>query len=148
MTNKIYAAFSSIPLDIEGSNIENTGWMPTESEKECMTEDSYNLIVEECSAKNANVLFKNISLRWDSCDCGDGYGCAHGSYVYEIAIKSGEKVYEIEYEDGDHLCFEGNSKMAKIPVAGATIYDFIMACELCEIELEFSDYALSLLNTT
>ena len=62
------------------------------------------------------------------------------------AIYEGEKVYEIEYEDGDHLYFESNGKMVKIPVAGATIYDFIRSCELCEIELELSDYAVSLLK--
>lgn len=49
-------------------------------------------------------------MSWDSCDCGDGYGCSHGSYVYEIYITNGEKVYEVEYEDGDHLYFEGNGK--------------------------------------
>jgi len=146
MTNKAYAALSVIPLDIEGSNLENTGWMPSESDREYMDEGNYKFAIEECNLKNAKVLFKNVSLLWDSCDCGDGYGCAHGSYVYELRIKNGDKVYEIEYEDGDHLYFEGNAKMVKIPVAGSTIYDFVRACELCEIELEFSDYALSLLN--
>lgn len=146
MTTKAYVVLSSTPLDIEGSNLENTGWMPTETDKEYMGEENYNIAIEEFKLKNAKVLFKNVSLLWDSCDCGDGYGCAHGSYVYELSIKSGDKTYKIEYEDGDHLFFEGNAKMAKIPVAGATIYDFVRACELCEIELEFSDYALSLLN--
>ena len=142
----LYAAFSSIPLDIEGSNLENTGWMPSETDIKYMGEESYKLAVEEGNLKNSKVMFKNVSLSWDSCDCGDGYGCSHGSYVYEINITNGDKVYEVEYEDGDHLCFEGNGKMVKIPVAGATIYDFIRACELCEIELELSDYAVSLLK--
>lgn len=143
---RLYAVFSEIPLDVAGSNLENVGWMPTDSDKEYMTEDNYRFAVEEYNLKNAKVIFKNVSLHWDSCDCGDGYGCSHGSYVYELRIKNEDKVYEVEYEDFDHLCFEGNGKRVKIPVAGATIYDFIRACELCEIELAFSDYALSLLN--
>ena len=142
----LYAAFSSIPLDIEGSNLENTGWMPSESYVKYMGEENYKLAIEEYNFINSKVMFKNVSLSWDSCDCGDGYGCSHGSYVYEIHITNGEKVYEVEYEDGDHLYFEGNGKMVKIPVAGSTIYDFIRACELCEIELELSDYAVSLLK--
>ena len=142
----LYAAFSSIPLDIEGSNLENTGWMPSESDIKYMGEESYKLAVEECNLKNSKVMFTNVSLSWDSCDCGDGYGCSHGSYVYEIHITNGEKVYEVEYEDGDHLYFEGSGKMVKIPVAGSTVYDFIRACELCEIELQLSDYAVSLLK--
>jgi hypothetical protein len=142
----LYTAFSSIPLDIEGSNLENTGWMPSESDIKYMGEENYKLAVEECNLKNSKVMFKNVSLRWDSCDCGDGYGCSHGSYVYEIHITNGEEVYKVEYEDGDYLYFEGNGKMVKIPVVGSTIYDFIRACELCEIELQLSDYAVSLLK--
>jgi hypothetical protein len=47
----LYAAFSSIPLDIEGSNLENTGWMPSESDIKYMGEESYKLAVEECNLK-------------------------------------------------------------------------------------------------
>lgn len=142
----LYTVFSTIPLDIEGSNLQNTGWMPSEEDRKYMDEVNYNYAIEECKLKNSKVIFKNVSLSWDSCDCGDGYGCSHGSYVYDIDIINDDKIYNIEYEDGDHLFFEGNGKMVKIPVAGATIYDFIRACELCEIELELSDYAVSLLN--
>ena len=34
----LYAAFSVIPLDIEGSNLENTGWMPSEEDISYMGE--------------------------------------------------------------------------------------------------------------
>lgn len=143
---KIFSTFFNIPLDIEGSNLENTGWMPSNDDIKYMGEDSYKSAVDECNSMNEKVIFKNISLQWDSCDCGDGYGCSHGSYVYEINITNDKKVYEVEYEDGEHIYFEGNGKMVKIPVAGSTIYDFIRACELCEIELEFTDYAIKLLQ--
>lgn len=140
----LYAAFSVIPLDIEGSNLENTGWMPKDISY--MGEDSYKLAVEEYNLKNAKVLFKNVSLQWDSCDCGDGYGCSHGSYVYEINIFSNGKNITIEYTDGDSLEFYNEGKYCKIPTAGATIFDFIRMCEICEIQLELSDYAVSLLK--
>ena len=142
----LYAAFSSIPLDIEGSNLGNTGWMPSESDIKYMGEESYKLAVEEWNLINAKVLFKNVSLQWDSCDCGDGYGCSHGSYVYEINIFSKGKNITIEYTDGDSLEFYNEGKYCKIPTAGATIFDFIRMCEICEIELELSDYAVSLLK--
>ncbi len=142
----IFATFFNIPLDIEGSNLENTGWMPSKEDVKYMGEEGYKNAVDECNLKNEKVIFKNVSLNWDSCDCGDGYGCSHGSYVYEINIVNGDKVYEIEYEDGDHLYFEGSAGMVKIPTTGATIYDFIRACELCEIKLELSDYAKSLIS--
>lgn len=142
----LYAAFSSIPLDIEGSNLENTGWMPSESDIKFMGDERYKLAVKECNLKNSKVLFKNVSLQWDSCDCGDGYGCSHGSYVYEINIFSNGKNITIEYTDGDTLEFYNEGKYCKIPTAGATIFDFVRMCEICEIELELSDYAVSLLK--
>ena len=142
----LYAAFSSIPLDIEGSNLENTGWIPSENDKKYMDEKNYLLAIEEANSKNAKVIFKNVSLQWDSCDCGDGYGCSHGSYVYDIDIINEDKKINIEYTDGDSLEFYNNGKYCKIPTAGATIFDFIRMCQICEIELELTDYAEALLK--
>ena len=142
----LYVAFSSIPLDIEGSNIANTGWMPSECDIKYMGEESYKLAVEECILKNSKVMFKNVYLGWESCDCGDGYGCSHGSYVYDIKITTKDKNHTIEYTDGDSLEFYNNGKYCTIPTLGTTIFDFIRMCEICEIELELSDYAVSLLK--
>lgn len=142
----IYTQFSSIPLEIEGSNLEKIGWMPSESDKINMGEENYFAAIEEAKLLNEKVIFKNVSLKWDSCDCSNGYGCSHGGFVYEIEIKNGDKTYTVDFEGGDSLVFEGDEKMVQIPTDGATIYDFYRACELCGIQLEFSDYALSLLN--
>jgi hypothetical protein len=142
----LYAAFSSIPLDIEGSNLENTGWIPSENDKKYMDGKNYLLAIEEANSKNAKVIFKNVSLQWDSCDCGDYYGCSHGNYVYDIDIINENKKINIEYTDGDSLEFYNNGKSCKIPTAGATIFDFIRMCQICEIELELTDYAETLLK--
>lgn len=144
----LYAAFSTIPLDIEGSNLENTGWMPSEDDIKYMGEENYKLAVEECNIKNEKVIFKNVFLQWDSCDCGDGYGCPHGSFVYEIDILSKGERIKVEYTDGDSLEFYNpkSGMYCNIPTKGATIFDFIRMCEICEIDLELSDYAVSLLK--
>ena len=142
----LYLAFSSIKLDIEGSNLQNTCWIPSEKDKKYMDEESYNDVIEEWNNENAKVLFKNIELQWDSCDCGDGYGCSHGNYVYEIIIINVNKNITVEYTDGDSLEFYNNGKYCRIPVEGASIFDFIRIYQLCEIELELSEYAESLLN--
>lgn len=144
--NTIYKVFSEIALDIEGSNLENTGWMPSKEDVRYMGEESYKLAVEKCNLKNEKVIFKNVKLNWDSCDCGDGYGCSHGSYVYEINIVNKDKTHTVEYTDGDSLEFINNTIYCRIPSVGVTIHDFIRMCELCEIELEFSDYAIKLIN--
>lgn len=142
----LYTAFSSIPIDIEGSNLQNTGWMPSENDKNDMGEESYLLAIEDANLKNEKVLFNNINLQWDSCDCGDGYGCSHGSYVYEIEIINGDKKITVEYTDGDSLEFYNQGKYCKIPTEGTTIFDFIRMCQICEIELELSSYAESLIG--
>lgn len=64
-TNKLYTVFSDIPLDIVGSNIACTGWLPTESDKKYMDDDSFAKAVKEGKEKNATVLFKNVSLNWE-----------------------------------------------------------------------------------
>lgn len=51
----------------------------------------------------------------------------------------------VEYTDGDSE-FYNNGKYCRIPVEGASIFDFIRISQLCEIELELSEYAESLLN--
>ena len=48
------------------------------------------------------------SLVWDSCDCGDGYGCNHGSWVHAIRfpvpvqepMRPGGEVLSHHYEGG------------------------------------------------
>ena len=85
------------------------------------------------------------SLQWDSCDCGDGYGCSHGSYVYEIHIKNDDKTHMLDVES-DYISFQNNGRYACLPIPDVTVFDFIRICQLCEIELEFSDYAVSLLK--
>ena len=37
----LYSVFSTIPLDIEGSNLENIGWMPSESDIKYIGEEGY-----------------------------------------------------------------------------------------------------------
>ena len=140
----LYAAFSVIPLDIEGSNLENTGWMPSEEDIKYLDKKEYKFAVDEYNLRNEKVIFKNVSLQWDSCDCGSV--CSHGSYVYEIHVLSKGERIEIAYTDGESLEFHNAGKYCVIPTAGATIFDFIRMCEICEIELELSDYAVSLLK--
>ena len=142
-----YGVFSSIQLDIEGSNIGEVGWCPTESDKGVMSQESYDRAIVDFKVANALVLFKNVALQWESCDCGGEYGCSHGSYVFELKIITPDKTYTVDYEDYETLYFIGNDNKAAIPVvSGTTVYDFVRACELCEIELQYSDLALNLLS--
>lgn len=141
----LYTAFSTIPLDVEGSNISCIGWIPSDSEKKYMDEKDFNEAVRQSEKENEKVLFKNIHLNWDSCDSCDGYGCSHGSWVYEINITCGDKNHTLEIDDSGIVAYnEGRQSM--IPEKEVTVYDFYRMCEIVGINLELSDYALSLLK--
>jgi hypothetical protein len=140
---KIFRAFYQIPLDIEGSNIDRVGWIPDIEDCKYMPEGEYERLLKEWTYVNAKVLFDNVFNEWDSCDCGDGYGCSHGSWVCEIRIRSGDKYHHIELEE-DRMFIE-NQGMVYIPIK-ASIYDFYRACQLVGIQLELSEYAKSLVE--
>lgn len=145
INTSLYSVFSSIPLDIEGSNIDFVGWIPSEMEKEHMPINIYEFEKKKGEEQNSKVLFKNVNLHWDSCDCGGGYPCSHGSFVYEIEITNEDKTHKLEVEE-DYICFDNTGKYGALPIQNTTIFDFIRMCQLCEIELELSDYAVSLLD--
>jgi len=140
----LYIAFSSILLDIEGSNIDFTGWIPSEKDKKHMSTDVYELEKKKGEDQNSKVIFKNIKIQWDSCDCGNGYSCSHPNYVYSIEIKNENKTHELDIEP-EYICFQNKGKYGSLPIPNATIFDFIRMCQLCDIELELTDKAASLL---
>lgn len=142
----LFQVLSNIPLDIEGSNISNTGWYPNpEWDAEYMTKEEIIEALEEAKKQDEKVLFKNIYLDWDRCDCNDGM-CSHGSFVVGMSVMNNEEKIEIDFVDGDSLESTHDSSFI-LPTKNATIYDFYRMCELVGIKLEFSDYAHSLLQS-
>jgi hypothetical protein len=87
------------------------------------------------------VLFKGIRVDWDSCDCGDGYGCSHGSWPYQIVVMAARDL-TIYFEE-DNLLFErkidGAHTYMNLPVKRMTIGDFARACEIMGVALEFKN---------
>ena len=141
---KLYSIFSKIPLDINGSNLDKAWYTPNEEDAKYMDMKDYLKLSEEVLEKNAKVLFTNVELQWDSCDCSD-YGCSHGKYVYEMKIKSGDKTHTVEVDDSGVLIYY-NERQACIPQKDVTAYDFYRMCEMVGVKLELSDYAKSLLT--
>lgn len=141
----LYTAFSAIPLDVEGSNISCIGWIPSDSDKKYMESKDFEEAVKQSEKENEKVLFKNIYLNWDNCDCGEGYGCSHGSWVYEINIACEGKNHTLEIDDSGIIAYN-NGRQSMIPEKEVTVYDFYRMCEIVGIKLELSDYAQSLLK--
>jgi hypothetical protein len=37
-----------------------------------------------------NKIFSNITFDYESCDCGNEFGCSHSDWIYQINIYSNE----------------------------------------------------------
>ncbi|MCT3800628.1 hypothetical protein HZQ61_02940 [Elizabethkingia anophelis] len=142
--NRIFQVLSEIPLDIEGSNLANTGYYPAEFDKNWMSDNDYAKCLEEAYETDSKVLFTNIYLEWDSCDCSEGM-CSHGAYVVGMRVVYNDDKIEIDMWDGDTLGSTHNGTFS-MPSENTTVYDFYRMCELVGITLKFSEYAKSLLN--
>lgn len=144
MENKLLPLFN-IAFEIE-KNIAESGWLPSEKDidDDCFTKDDYDYCTEEYKKLNENVIFSNTHLNYDSCDCGDGYGCSHGSWVYEISVSDQkEKIVSISVEDEDQLCIGEHHINTKNLSVGL----FYLLCLNQDIKLEFTEYGTSLLTT-
>ncbi len=133
-----------IPINLE-ENIGEIGWKPNEADFEFKPEHYIEAVVDYEEA-NEKVCFSNVQLNWDSCDCGDGYGCPHPDYIYELAITDANGVHTVEVGE-DYLEFEAHNtgERCTIPTSGS-IGDFYRACQMCGIILEFTPYAKSLMT--
>lgn len=135
----LYAALSSIPLDIEGSNIANIGWKPREEDKEfCGGEKGYQGALDDYNKTGEKVLFKNTHVEFDRGEYGS-------SYPVEISVFENGERYAFCVDDcGIEINKAG--KTVLIPTEGVTAFDFYRGCEIVGIKLELSDYALTLLK--
>lgn len=146
-TQRIFEILHQIPLDIEGSNISNTGWYPNpEWDAEFMDKAELDRLTAEAIEKDSKVLFKNVFLEYDSCDCNDGM-CSHGSWVYQLRVLQNGAGVPIEIEDEEQFYAYLDGKTVNIPIKESTVYDFYRMCEIVGIQLEFSEYAKSILKS-
>lgn len=142
---RIFEILHQIPLDIEASNVANIGIVPLEEHKEWLGEEGWQQAYIEAVEKNKNVIFNNITLEYDSCDCE--YSCSCGEWIFAIHISQENEHYTIDIEDEHQLNVYLNGKTATIPMVNSSVYDFYRMCELVGINLEFSEYAKNLLNS-
>ncbi len=139
--------FFDMPIDIQGGNIGQVGWEPKEDNFKYIGDDPFQEAMVEYLKANEKVCFKNVHLSWETCDCGDGYGCSHPDWVDEIDITDENGTHTVDVQDEDSLYFENKitGKTAVIPLT-ASVGDFHRACVMCGIELELTDYINNLFN--
>lgn len=142
---KIYQKmdFFKIPFDLNNLDlIDNNLWCPSEDDKKYMSQNLYDEELFNYNDKKAKLLFTNVSINYDSCDCGGGYPCSHPQYPYEIEIKDKDITHVITIDSDDSLEFHYNDTNINISgLKNFTYGDFIRFCKLCDITLE-SNYVL------
>jgi hypothetical protein len=136
--NTIEQDWRNLPFKEE--YLSNREWHPGNFEDAYMSRESYEEQIKIFNDAEKMVVFKNTYISYDSCDCGDGYGCSHGSWPYEIKVfdESRKKcVNEIQYEDGDQIFIEGDLRQVTLNkiYSNLTLGEFYDFCKMVGVQL-------------
>lgn len=93
------------------------------------------------------VLFKNIDVQYEICDCGGEYGCSHNAYPYALTINKDESIESMFEDDGIYVS-NRNGHIKFDDLTKITIGHFATACELLGIKLEYTEEGNKIINGT
>lgn len=117
--------------------IENPIWPP--GKDEWLFEDEKDKQNKEYSEYEKKVIFDDMSIIWDSCDCGDGYGCSHESWPYKINVGY-DKDLNIEFVDnGLEIQKDGVGNVYFESIQNLSAGQFIDALRSLKIEIKFKN---------
>lgn len=128
-------------LPFKEEYLDNAIWHPGKWEDvKYMGKESYDAALKEWQDAEDKVVFKNVGVGYESCDCGDGYGCSHGSWPYEIRVfdeEMKEVKHKIDYEDHDQLFIDGldGRGITVSKIYNLTLGDFYDCCKMVGINL-------------
>lgn len=137
--------FQKLPFKPE--YLYNLGWHPSQMDldAEYMGQENYDKAVKEFEDTENLVVFDDLMVVMETCDCGDGYGCSHADWPYEIKHNFGKEITLSWEDDGfyietpkGYLRFDKTDEM--------TIGDFYYGCKLLGVELSINDNGLKLLR--
>lgn len=112
----------------------NENWHPSNMDMDWMGEDEMKKAIAEWQAEEDKVIFNGFRVNWESCDCGDGYGCSHGRYPYDMECPFENT--DMSWED-DGFYIENKFGFIRFDrVKEITMGDFITACSLLRIPIE------------
>lgn len=139
---KNYPQLFNIPFNIKYFHNEN--YLPDGDMKKYMFpgeegEIEYHSMVKKHREGENNVLFNNIYVHYESCDCE--YPCSHQPWESAITLnKYGNKV-KIEFVDEGISIENENGYLMLNKIENITIGHFYQACQVLDIELELSEKA-------
>jgi hypothetical protein len=135
-----------IPFDIN-KHLAPQGRMPSEFDKEHLSESLYISLMNEYNQKNNFIMFSNVEFEYESCDCE--YPCSHQPWIVGFNVTNNKK-FRFYFEDENSLVIETNKShtvlVMDLNIAKLTVGDFHRILKIHNVNLELSDYALSIIN--
>ncbi len=122
----------------------NYGTCNYKEKPEWMSENDYKCNQIEYHEEEAKVLFKNVKVEYESCDCGNGYGCSHADYPYGLIFDN--QPNESYFEDDGILICNDKGMVRFDNLKDISMGHFVNACELLDIKLEFTETGNKILN--
>lgn len=135
--NKLF----EIPFSVE--HLSNYEWKPDKVKPDFIEQDEYNKMIATYDEAQGKVMFKNTVVRYESCDCGGGYGCSHSDFPYMIEFKHDNTIDSCFEDEG--LYIQNKNGFIKFDnEKNISMGHFIVACEMLGIKLEMTDYCLTM----
>ena len=116
-------------------HISNQELHPSEEDLKWMPHDKYDEAINNYLEAQKKVVFKDLHVNMETCDCGGEYGCSHGSYPYDI--RSNFDKVDMTWEDGGFYIENKIGFIRFDKTSQMTIGHFYQACLLLDIPIEF-----------
>ncbi len=137
MKNKLF----EIPFDVD--LLYNYAVCNYIEKPEWMSLSDYEKSQKTYKEAESKVLFKNVRVEYDFCDCSE-YGCNHGSYPWGLIFDN--QPNESYFEDEGVLICNDKGMVKFNNLKDISIGHFTDACELLGIKLEYTENGNKILN--
>ncbi len=131
-----------IPFDVE--LLYNYSTCNYKEKPDWMSLSDYEKSQEAYRKEEDKVLFKNVKVEYENCDCSGGYSCNHGNYPWGLIFN--DQPNESYFEDEGVLICNDKGMVKLNSLKDISIGHFVDACELLDIKLEFTETGNKILN--
>lgn len=117
---------------------ENPYWPP--GNELWLFEEEREKALEAYKSGEQKVVFEGVRVSWESCDCGDGYGCSHANWPYEINFDY-DKSAQVDFvDDGIEIVKEGVGVITFLDLKQVTVGQFMDALKTLNIEIKLKKH--------
>lgn len=123
---------SELPFDVK--HLENNEYPIDTEMKKYMDAEKIKEYQAAYDLSESDVIWRGIHIVWDSCDCGQGYGCSHPDWPFEGRFGDDPEA-KFDFEDDSILLTKDGKHITIGPTDKMTMQDFKSACDIVGITL-------------